>query len=206
MKNIYIFRHGETDWNAIDKLQGRNDIELNENGIQQAQNISKHIKDINFDRIFSSPLKRALKTAKTVANDLNIENIILENDLIECNFGDAEGVIKKDINSIFGKNFGENFYSGDIQYDDLKFPNGESKKELRDRITNCINKIVLNNLDLDNYLLSSHGFAIKQLIIATGSEDYSGLKNCEIVHFQFDIEKYYKNEEYLYFIERIKTN
>lgn len=199
MKNIYIFRHGETDWNNLGKLQGQTDIELNEKGILQAKNISKYIKNIEFNKIFTSPLKRAMKTAEIVANDLNIKNIIAENDLIECDFGDGNGVLKQDVNKLFGDNFNENWSSDKTQYDNLKFPNGESKIEVRNRIVKCIHKIISDNKNLDNFLFSSHGFVIKQLIIASGSNDHKKLSNCEIVHFNFD-------EDVIKFIERIKTS
>ena len=198
MKNIYIFRHGETDWNNFGKLQGQTDIELNEAGISQAKNVSKYIKDVKFNILFTSPLKRAKRTARIVADDLNIENIIVENDLIECDFGDGNGVLKQDINKLFGNNFNESWSSSEAKYDDLKFPNGESKMEVRNRIVGCVNKIISNNENLDNFLLSSHGFVIKQLIIASGSDNHKKLENCEIVHFNFDNNK-------INFVKRIRT-
>ena len=199
MKNIYIFRHGETDWNNLGKLQGQTDIELNEKGILQAKNISKYIKNIKFSKIFTSPLKRAIKTTEIVANDLNIKDVIVENDLIECNFGDGNGVLKQDVNKLFGDNFNENWSSSETQYDNLKFPNGESKTDVRNRIVKCIHKIISDNENLDNFLISSHSFVIKQLIIASGSNDHRKLINCEIVHFNFD-------EDAIKFIKRIKTS
>lgn len=66
---IYLIRHGETEWNTLRKLQGRSDTELNEVGIQLAQMTSKALEDIPFDVIYTSPLKRAKKTAEIMKGD-----------------------------------------------------------------------------------------------------------------------------------------
>lgn len=54
---LYIIRHGETKWNSEKRLQGRSDIELNEYGIELARITSEALKDVKFDRIYSSPLR-----------------------------------------------------------------------------------------------------------------------------------------------------
>ena len=63
---LYILRHGKTDWNAAFKLQGRTDIELNEEGRKMAAKAAKEAECIDFDICFSSPLKRAYETARIV--------------------------------------------------------------------------------------------------------------------------------------------
>ena len=70
---IYLMRHGETKWNKRSKLQGQVDIPLAPKGIEQAEMTSEGMKDIPFDHIFSSPLKRAYKTAQVVRRDRPIE-------------------------------------------------------------------------------------------------------------------------------------
>ena len=66
---LYIIRHGETKWNSEKRLQGRSDIELNEYGIELARITSEALKDVKFDRIYSSPLKRAYETAEILRDD-----------------------------------------------------------------------------------------------------------------------------------------
>ena len=56
---VYIVRHGETDWNTEKRLQGRQDIPLNENGREVARKTAQGIRQISFDAAFSSPLSRA---------------------------------------------------------------------------------------------------------------------------------------------------
>ena len=66
---IYIVRHGETDWNILKKLTGQTDIPLNLNGIKQAKEVREKLKNIKFDYVFSSPLKRAYETAKIITKN-----------------------------------------------------------------------------------------------------------------------------------------
>ena len=93
---IYLMRHGETDWNQERRLQGQKDIAMNENGIRQIQELAARLRDrgISFDRIVSSPLRRAAQSAEIVASQTGycIEAIVLEPLLKERDFGAAEGV------------------------------------------------------------------------------------------------------------------
>ena len=93
---IYIVRHGQTDWNAIHRCQGNTDIELNKTGIEQAKLLREKLKGIKFFKVFSSPLKRALSTAKIITN----KEIIVDNRLKERGFGLLEGQINVDWDKI----------------------------------------------------------------------------------------------------------
>lgn len=90
---IYIVRHGQTDWNVEGRYQGRLDVELNDKGIEQAQKIQEKLSNVKFDKVFSSPLKRALKTAQIItSNEIIIDERIIE----RCN-GELEGKLKSEI-------------------------------------------------------------------------------------------------------------
>lgn len=96
---VYLMRHGETDWNKERRLQGRSDIPLNDFGIELAVKTAEGMKDIAFDRAFSSPLNRAYTTARLVIGDRPIE-VVKDDRLQEICFGSSEGqcfdVAKKD--------------------------------------------------------------------------------------------------------------
>ncbi|MGH4052191.1 MAG: histidine phosphatase family protein [Clostridium sp.] len=98
---ITLVRHGETGWNALGKFQGCSDIELSNEGIYQAENLSKKFNN-KFDFIYSSPLKRANKTAEIISEGSN-KDIGIAEDLREINFGEWEGLTIKEIESNFPK-------------------------------------------------------------------------------------------------------
>ena len=85
---IYIIRHGQTEMNNRKVLQGRSNYPLNEVGIAQAMEAAEKLKNIRFDRVYSSPLRRAIQTAKLVAP--SVEPVI-EDRLIEMDYGPYEG-------------------------------------------------------------------------------------------------------------------
>lgn len=91
MTKLCLVRHGETDWNSLGKLQGRQDIPLNEIGVLQAIECREFLKSTNWDVIISSPLKRAKETAEIINNELKIP-IIEMVEFIERDYGDAEGM------------------------------------------------------------------------------------------------------------------
>ncbi|MBO5521449.1 MAG: histidine phosphatase family protein [Eubacterium sp.] len=88
---VYIIRHGETSWNTEYRMQGRTDIELNENGVKLAELTAEGLKDVPFDACFSSPLKRAVHTAQIILGDRDVR-IQTDPRLYEIDFGVWEGL------------------------------------------------------------------------------------------------------------------
>ena len=91
--NIFVVRHGQTEWNVMKKMQGSADIELNEKGLSQASDTADMLRDLAFDIIFCSPLKRAKQTAEIINDDRGL-NIIFDERLRERNYGEFEGTSK----------------------------------------------------------------------------------------------------------------
>lgn len=87
---LYLLRHGETDWNVKNLVQGHSDIPLNKNGEKQAKQLAKKLKRIKFSAVFSSDLLRAKKTAEIIAVEHNL-TVITKQVLRERDFGDLEG-------------------------------------------------------------------------------------------------------------------
>ena len=85
---IYIIRHGQTRLNHANALQGRSDHPLNEKGISQAKEAAKKLSHIHFDHVFTSPLTRAVQTARIVAPDITP---VVDERLIEMDYGPYEG-------------------------------------------------------------------------------------------------------------------
>lgn len=89
---IYLIRHGETDWNRRRALQGRLNTPLNDTGIAQAREAAAKLAaaGVQFDLVFSSPLQRALTTASIVSG-IPISDIIQDDRILEIAFGSWEG-------------------------------------------------------------------------------------------------------------------
>ena len=86
---IYIIRHGKTELNLANVLQGRSDHPLNEEGILQAKKASEKLRSVSFDHVFSSPLIRALQTAEIIVPE---KKPVIDNRLIEMDYGPYEGL------------------------------------------------------------------------------------------------------------------
>lgn len=83
-------RHGQTDWNADHRVQGHTDIALNEVGATQAKTLRSVLKGIEFDAVYTSPLRRAKDTAELIVCDRY--EIIMDDRLMERCFGEYEGM------------------------------------------------------------------------------------------------------------------
>ena len=82
---VWITRHGQTDLNKKQLMQGVYDEPLNETGIAQAEETRKKIGDMKFDAVYCSPLKRAKKTAMIIGG-VSEEELIVDPRIIEVNF------------------------------------------------------------------------------------------------------------------------
>jgi broad specificity phosphatase PhoE len=90
---IYIIRHGQTELNSRQVLQGRSDYPLNDSGIEQAAEAGEKLRGIAFASVYSSPLLRAVQTAEIVAPGVKPK---LDSRLIEMDYGPYEGMSLKD--------------------------------------------------------------------------------------------------------------
>jgi probable phosphoglycerate mutase len=126
VREIYIIRHGETEWSRDGKHTGLTDVPLTDIGESQAASLGRRIESISFDHIFSSPLKRALDTCKICGFDPQIDESLLEVD-----YGAYEGITSKEIHKTNPK--WNVFTHGS--------PNGESVEALQVRVKGFINKI-----------------------------------------------------------------
>ncbi len=174
---LYIIRHGETDWNNDKRLQGRSNIELNEYGIELAEITGEALKNVTFDRIFSSPLKRAYHTAEIIKGDRNVP-IETDDRLLEISFGEYEGVKTNELPAEFS-----DFFDAPDKFIPAK--GGETYEELVARTGSFIEEIVVPESEkLDRMLIVAHGALNKALMLNLNhqpiKEMWSGIfqRNC----------------------------
>lgn len=159
MTTIYLTRHGQTEWNLEKRLQGHGNSPLTEFGLNRAKELSKRIKEIDIDTIYTSPIERAYKTACIVKGDKDIEVKVHEG-LKEMNFGDYEGKITEevmkenpdwDISAIMRGNL------------EMRAPNGETLGEVRERVNSAMREIIKENEE-KNILIVAHGITLKAIM------------------------------------------
>lgn len=90
---FYYLRHGETDWNLEHRAQGQIDVPLNQTGLAQAEAVGPIVADLGIATICSSPLSRALDTAKAAQSAIGCL-LVVEDALTECSWGAYEGQVK----------------------------------------------------------------------------------------------------------------
>lgn len=95
MTKIGLIRHGVTDWNYEYRAQGQTDIPLNDEGLRQAELLSRRMKNEEWDYIYSSDLTRALETARAIGRVKNIE-VKTDQRLREMDCGLIEGTTEED--------------------------------------------------------------------------------------------------------------
>jgi len=189
-KNIYIFRHGETDWNIEHRSQGgENDIKLNETGRKQALLVGNYLSNtkINADLIISSGMFRADETANIIAKKINYQlPVLIIEDLKEKLHGKLSGLTKEDIvsNPEFDKYTELNnkynkekdpIRQREIYYENIvifnKLYGDELYSTFRHRLKKSLKEIY--NRKEKNIIIISHFATIMQLLqIMMNTEDY----------------------------------
>ncbi len=175
MNKLVLLRHGQSQWNLENRFTGWKDVPLTEKGIKEANNAGHLLKkhNIKIDKVFSSILERANKTAEIAIKASEIENLhqngklIYEKDqkLNERDYGDLVGLNKAETADKFGK---EQVHIWRRSYDTPP-PNGESLKDVVDRVspyfTETIEPHILNK---KNVLIVAHGNSLRAIMIKVG--------------------------------------
>jgi len=155
---IFLVRHGQTEWNIQGRYQGSGDSPLTEKGRNQALALSKHIENIHFDAIFSSPAGRALSTAQILKAHRNIEIKTIE-DFQEIQLADWEGRLYDEM-----KSERPVLYKGFWESPDLFLPEkGESFIDVGNRTYPALLKIA-KEFEGKRILIVSHAVAILSVL------------------------------------------
>ena len=182
-KHFYIFRHGQTIWNAEGRPQGQHEypVPLTVTGQEQARKLSQRLKDKKIKRIFSSDLLRAKQTGEIVAKELNVP-IDFDKRLREVDYGILNGLYTIDREEVYP----------DFKkcYEDIRvpFPEGESLYSVAERIRETLKEIAVN---VSNRVvgISTHGHAITALIDVVFDYKVQRIENCDYVHITYTPEK-----------------
>jgi broad specificity phosphatase PhoE len=174
MTTIYLARHGESDWNAANRFQGHSDRPLTEEGRRQAEALAELVAAENVDAIYSSPLIRALETARIVAARTGLEVTELD-DLREVDTGSWSGLSRAEVQERFPEGF-ERWISGGSGWED-----GETYEEMGERVLGALKEIARADPG-GRILVVSHGGPIRAIQAAANAMDineYRRLKPVE---------------------------
>lgn len=166
---------------CIKKVQGKADIELNENGIQQAEETREILKNEKIDLILCSPLKRAIQTAEIINRGRNIEMIIDER-ISERDFGEFEGMINTEFDFNAFWSYKQN----------LKYNKAENIRDFFKRIYSFLDSVKNEYVGKRILIVSHGGVSIPVKCYFDGVPDLEtllplSLKNCEVAKYSYNI-------------------
>ena len=188
MKNILLIRHGQSEWNKLNLFTGFKNIELSDQGIDEANKAGQNFKNLNikFDIVFTSELKRAQETAKIILKNLDQWDhlygegkIITDIKLNERDYGDLTGLNKKETADKFGE---EQVYKWRRGYSDQP-PNGESLEDVVRRVKIYFEESInpaIQSADNNNILIAAHGNSLRALLIVMNIYDSSNINSVEL--------------------------
>lgn len=157
---ICIIRHGETNWNSLGKLQGQEDIALNDLGRKQALETARYFETESWDVMVSSPLKRAYETAQIIASRISIPTIHVVNEITERNYGSASGLLPDERHKLFP---------------DGIIPDQEEFEHLRQRAMIGLTKIAANFVG-KKIIVVSHGGLTNSILYTLSNGEFGSYK------------------------------
>lgn len=177
---IYSTRHGETQWNAEDKIVGTTDITLSEKGIEQAKELAKKIKkNCEIQQIIASPMLRAMHTAQIISEEIDVQ-IIFDERLREWDYGSYEGMDRCT----------DGFFENKRNFGVKMGGKGESFLQLTHRVYSFLDEIIAKYRG-KNVLIVSHGGvcrAIETYFKDMTTDEFSNwfAENCQLLEYEID--------------------
>lgn len=154
---LWLVRHGQTDWNIERRFQGHTDIPLNAQGVEQARKLAAFLNGSRIPAVYSSDLIRALKTAEILAEGRNIP-VIQDQRLREINMGSWEGRTWPDVKENLAGEMEQ--LNADPVFG--RAPGGESLAELAERVRAAADEIAARHPG-QTVLVVSHGLSLGAL-------------------------------------------
>ena len=187
MNKLILLRHGQSQWNLENRFTGWKNVPLTEKGETEAKKAGELIKkhNISIDRVFSSLLERANRTAEIAIIHAALNNLIENNKLImtcseklnERDYGDLVGLNKQETADKFGK---DQVHIWRRSYDTPP-PNGESLKDVVERVSPYFKENIKPLIDKgENILIAAHGNSLRAMMIELGMYKPEEISNIEL--------------------------
>ena len=187
MNKLILLRHGQSQWNLENRFTGWKNVPLTEKGETEAKKAGELLKkhSIHVDRVFSSILERANRTAEIAIIHAKLNNLLENNKLImtcseklnERDYGDLVGLNKQETADKFGK---DQVHIWRRSYDTPP-PNGESLKDVVDRVSPYFEEYIKPALNSgENILIAAHGNSLRAMMIELGMYKSEEISNIEL--------------------------
>ena len=187
MNKLILLRHGQSQWNLENRFTGWKNVPLTEKGETEAKKAGELIKkhNISIDRVFSSLLERANRTAEIAIINAALNNLLENNKLImtcseklnERDYGDLVGLNKQETADKFGK---DQVHIWRRSYDTPP-PNGESLKDVVERVSPYFKENIKPLIDKgENVLIAAHGNSLRAMMIELGMYKSEEISNIEL--------------------------
>lgn len=164
MAHLVVVRHGQSQWNLENRFTGWKDVDITPEGEEEARLAGQLLIGENFDRAFTSTLKRAQHTLSIILKESGMENlpVLISASLNERSYGELEGLNKAETALKYGD---EQVHQWRRSYD-VAPPGGESLKDTADRViayfTDQIAPLLING---KNILIVAHGNSLRALVM-----------------------------------------
>ena len=161
MGSWYLVRHGETEWNAAGRIQGRADVPLSERGRLQMRLLAGRLAGREFSAVYASDLSRAVESARVIVGEAG-SPVRTDADLREFCYGEWEGLTLEEVKARHGDTFAER-----LGRDENAFaaPGGEDSTEVLRRVRRFYAKTVEEHGDSADLLVVAHGGSIRALLV-----------------------------------------
>jgi 2,3-bisphosphoglycerate-dependent phosphoglycerate mutase len=187
MNKLILLRHGQSQWNLENRFTGWKNVPLTEKGEAEAKKAGELIKkhNISIDRVFSSVLERANRTAEIAIKKAELNNLLENNKIImtsseklnERDYGDLVGLNKQETADKFGK---DQVHIWRRSYDTPP-PNGESLKDVVERVSPYFKENIKPLIDKgENILIAAHGNSLRAMMIELGMYKPEEISNIEL--------------------------
>ena len=187
MNKLILLRHGQSQWNLENRFTGWKNVPLTEKGETEAKKAGELLKkhSIHVDRVFSSILERANRTAEIAIKKAELNNLLENNKIImtcseklnERDYGDLVGLNKQETADKFGK---DQVHIWRRSYDTPP-PNGESLKDVVDRVSPYFEEYIKPALNSgENILIAAHGNSLRAMMIELGMYKSEEISNIEL--------------------------
>jgi 2,3-bisphosphoglycerate-dependent phosphoglycerate mutase len=187
MNKLILLRHGQSQWNLENRFTGWKNVSLTEKGEAEAKKAGELIRkhNISIDRVFSSVLERANRTAEIAIKKAELNNLLENNKIImtcseklnERDYGDLVGLNKQETADKFGK---DQVHIWRRSYDTPP-PNGESLKDVVERVSPYFKENIKPLIDKgENILIAAHGNSLRAMMIELGMYKPEEISNIEL--------------------------